>query len=189
MHLSYVCIAIRARKAGRGLCVPQLIVVLEAPGVAARRYTFDQQEVRVGRAPNSDIVLEGAEVSRLHCKLVRREGRWRLSDCNSANGVHLDRGGRGIPFWARHDPVLDGDVFHIGPYRLAIGIESPAGRTGLPTPRVLDLAPHVPPLPQDPTDTTVLVQPTVVKDTMRQRLMEDAAALPIGSGTPKGPAQ
>ncbi len=49
-----------------------------------------------GRAPDNDVVLSDARVSRHHARLVYQAGRYVLSDLNSHNGTWV--GGQRIAF-------------------------------------------------------------------------------------------
>src|SRR5512140_1157297 len=55
-----------------------------------RRFRFEGEEIRIGRSPASDLLVNDAGVSRNHA-LIRREGAgWMLLDCGSANGTQLN---------------------------------------------------------------------------------------------------
>lgn len=102
-----------------------VLVQVSAPGQPSRRYMVRKPEILLGRSGSADIRLDGDQVSRRHCKLVCLGGRWRLADCNSANGVYLDRGGRGAPCLARNDALNTGDQLYIGHYRLTVVVDLP----------------------------------------------------------------
>jgi hypothetical protein len=57
--------------------------------------------VTIGRAPNNDIILPHANVSKLQCYLHRFAGPWTLCDPGSTNGTFVDgvrlRRERGVP--------------------------------------------------------------------------------------------
>lgn len=55
--------------------------------LAVRRIDDD---VTLGVDPSCDIWIEGGFVSRRHCRIVRRAGRWQIVDCASRNGTYLD---------------------------------------------------------------------------------------------------
>lgn len=120
--------------------MPRIALELALAGAPARRLVFDKPEVIIGRANTADVVLDGDQISRSHCRLSFKEGRWRLADMGSANGVYLDRGGRGAPFLARNDVVVSGDHMYLGRYRLRVdleGAESSPDPT-LPEPSLLE---------------------------------------------------
>lgn len=74
----------------------------------------------LGRSPQADVVLDGEQVSRTHAQLTFTNGRWRLNDLNSSNGVFLDRGGRGAPFLARNDLLVSGDHLYIANFQVSL---------------------------------------------------------------------
>ena len=65
------------------------IELLEGPG-QGRNFTFTKERVRVGRAPDNDLVLVDGSVSRYHCELMVRGTAVELSDAHSTNGVKLN---------------------------------------------------------------------------------------------------
>ena len=46
--------------------------------------------LRIGRGPDNDIVLNNAQVSRYHAKLMREGEQWIVEDLGSANGTYVD---------------------------------------------------------------------------------------------------
>ncbi len=46
---------------------------------------------RIGRDPTSDIHIADPVVSRHHAKVVLQDDKWWIYDCNSANGIFVDR--------------------------------------------------------------------------------------------------
>ena len=57
---------------------------------AAVRWLTVEQELRIGRAPECELRLEHASVSRHHATLVRAGSHWRLRDLSSKNGSFVD---------------------------------------------------------------------------------------------------
>lgn len=56
----------------------------------AVRWLTVERELRIGRAPDCDLRLDHASVSRLHATLSREEDGWRLRDLSSKNGSFVD---------------------------------------------------------------------------------------------------
>lgn len=54
-----------------------------------QRVEFDDA-VTIGRAPDCDLVLEGASVWRSHCRIFIRSGQVYLTDLASTNGVTVN---------------------------------------------------------------------------------------------------
>jgi pSer/pThr/pTyr-binding forkhead associated (FHA) protein len=66
------------------------LVVTRGPG-AGSRFVLDQDTVRAGRHPDSDIFLDDVTVSRRHAELARRTGGWLVRDVGSLNGTYVNR--------------------------------------------------------------------------------------------------
>lgn len=90
----------------------ELIIYPPAGGVVVR-WTLSDQEVTIGRAPSSDIQLEGRRVSRQHARLIRTASGHRIVDLNSTNGVR--KGGVRGSSW----DLQFGDEVELGDYRVA----------------------------------------------------------------------
>jgi len=73
----------------------------------------------VGRVAECAIRLDHAMVSRQHARFERRDGRWRIVDLQSHNGIRLNN------FAVRDDLLKTGDVIEIGPFRLTFHHRSP----------------------------------------------------------------
>ena len=54
------------------------------------RFSVRESTVRLGRAPNNDVVLVAPSVSPEHAELVLRDGLWSLRDLDSASGSLVD---------------------------------------------------------------------------------------------------
>jgi ABC transport system ATP-binding/permease protein len=91
-------------------------LVIYSSGAANQTVELTGRTVRIGRAPENDVVLADATqaVSRFHAELRCEDGRFILLDLNSANGTWV---------WDHRIQrvVLDpGTVAEIGSYRMAI---------------------------------------------------------------------
>lgn len=84
---------------------PRLIV---ATAAGRQEYPLRGQELVVGRAPTSDLIIDQDVVSRRHFSLHRVPGGYEIQDLGSRNGVRLGR----EPI-TRHF-LQDGDVLDIG---------------------------------------------------------------------------
>ncbi|MEL4359376.1 MULTISPECIES: FHA domain-containing protein [unclassified Luteococcus] len=99
-----------------------LLIVERGPGAGAR-YLLDEQEVTVGRHPDSDIFLDDITVSRHHVKFLRTEQGWAVADQNSLNGTYVNRtlvDGRA--------PLRQGDEVQIGKFRMIFFVSEPGLR-------------------------------------------------------------
>ncbi len=51
---------------------------------------LDSAIVRIGRAPDNEIVIDDPAISRVHARLEQESGVWRIVDCESTNGTRVD---------------------------------------------------------------------------------------------------
>ena len=94
------------------MSTPFYIELLEGPG-QGRTFTFSKERVRVGRAPDNDLVLVDGSVSRYHCEIGIRGDAVELKDAHSTNGVKLN--GRKLNDVAQ---LRDLDIIELGRLRL-----------------------------------------------------------------------
>ena len=91
--------------------MPQIKVMLGDNEV--NRYSFDKDIVSIGRSRDNDIVIENLAISRNHARIRRdAEGRFILSDLNSANGTLVN----GVRITKTE--IMSGDTIGIGKHRL-----------------------------------------------------------------------
>ena len=88
------------------------LVVTRGPG-AGSRFVLDQDVVRAGRHPDSDIFLDDVTVSRRHAELARSSPGWLVRDVGSLNGTYVNR--QRIEDEAR---LSNGDEVQIGRFKL-----------------------------------------------------------------------
>jgi pilus assembly protein CpaF len=108
------------------------IVVIDKEG-KQRAHHFAKREVTLGRGDKSDVILDDGAVSKLHARVVEKQGKHILVDLKSDNGVFVNR--RRI-----HTPqvVSQQDEIRIGGFVIRVSAESnaeitvEAGRTVCP---------------------------------------------------------
>ena len=88
-----------------------LLVVQRGPG-SGSRFLLDQDLVRAGRHPDSDIFLDDVTVSRRHAEFGREGNTFTVSDAGSLNGTYVNRDR------IDHVALKDGDEVQIGKFRL-----------------------------------------------------------------------
>lgn len=71
-------------------------------------FVLDKDEMTVGRDPKCDVSLNDMTVSRSHALLQRVGADWTIVDCQSFNGVWVNK--RPV----EHVMLKDGDVIQIG---------------------------------------------------------------------------
>jgi hypothetical protein len=69
---------------------PQHHLVILQPESAVRRVALPPGSLTIGRAPPSTLLLEGAEVSRAHCRIDVAGDEVSVTDLNSTNGTFVD---------------------------------------------------------------------------------------------------
>jgi pSer/pThr/pTyr-binding forkhead associated (FHA) protein len=85
-------------------------LTIAAGSARGQRFRFEGESVSIGRAPDNDVVLNDAGVSRTHARIERRASEWVLTDRASANGVALN--GAAVVTAA---PLREGDRIAVGP--------------------------------------------------------------------------
>jgi len=100
-----------------------------------RAYIMSGETMRIGRAPDNDLVLNDVQVSRYHARLIRRGDTLIIEDLGSTNGTLVS--GRRI---TQPRALQPGDTIAIG--RTVFSIE------GLPAPDTLAMMPLKPGSPQ-----------------------------------------
>jgi hypothetical protein len=99
---------------------PEVVVEVREPGRAARRIPVSGAPIRIGRAPECELVLKDSRVSRRHARLHARDGVLVLTDLGSTNGTRVN--GHRVT-----EMVLGaGDRIEIGDTRLVVEA-APAG--------------------------------------------------------------
>ena len=69
---------------------PAITLEVREPGRAARRVPMTGAPMRIGRAPECELVLKDNRVSRRHARLAARDGVLILTDLGSTNGTRVN---------------------------------------------------------------------------------------------------
>jgi hypothetical protein len=64
---------------------------LKEPGTAGRIVVWDTEEITVGRAPESDLVLEDIDASRHHVRFRRGVAGYEVQDLDTSNGTTVNK--------------------------------------------------------------------------------------------------
>lgn len=69
-------------------------------------FLLDRDLIRIGRAPQNEIVMNTSGISRFHAQIKRENGEWILQDLGSTNGTHV--GGQPLekPHALRHGDIV-----------------------------------------------------------------------------------
>jgi len=100
---------------------PQHHLVILRPKSAVRRIALYPGSITIGRAPPSTLLLEGAEVSRTHCRIDVAGDTVTVTDLNSTNGTLVDN-----QRMSGTTPLLHGALLQIGNYVLSCEYQSAA---------------------------------------------------------------
>ncbi len=90
------------------------------PGTGEEFEWYGPTPVRLGRAPDNEIVLNAAAVSRLHARIERDGGTLIVVDNGSSNGTFL--GERRVT----REVLTDGALLTVGPFTLTVDRDPPA---------------------------------------------------------------
>lgn len=69
---------------------PEVVIEVREPGRAARRIPLSGAPIRIGRAPECEVMLKDSKVSRRHARLHARDGVLLLTDLGSTNGTRVN---------------------------------------------------------------------------------------------------
>lgn len=72
-----------------GLTMGAELIVVNGP-LAGTRYALNNDEVVVGRAPNSTLVLNEPEISWRHCQVRQQGGRFLVADLRTSLGTYVN---------------------------------------------------------------------------------------------------
>jgi len=98
---------------------PRHHLVILQPESAVRRVALPPGSLTIGRAPPSSLLLEGAEVSRAHCRIDAEGDAVSVTDLNSTNGTFLDN-----DRLSGTAPLPHGTLLRIGNYVLTCEYQS-----------------------------------------------------------------
>jgi tetratricopeptide (TPR) repeat protein len=132
------------------------------------RYVDLSGDLRIGRAPENDVVLPDPDkgVSRFHAEVRHEHGRVVLIDLNSQNGVWLN--GRRV----MREIVEPDATVTIGPYRLLLE-DAPSEDTQFEPTGTMPATPHpMPPLPSPgPVSTIPKTYPAIRTGSSKSRVI------------------
>lgn len=97
---------------------------VEGPGASCQEYCLDQDILTIGRAPDNDVILTQAFVSRYHAQIIRQGDRHWITDLGSRDGTRLN----GTPLLPQvAQPLQDQDRIAIGMAEMRFCAAAPAG--------------------------------------------------------------
>lgn len=97
-------------------------------GGVAKRFAMEDQECLLGRAPECNLILAQAGISRNHCKIIEKDHQTILEDLNSKNGTRVN----GV--YVKSVELSSGDIIQIGEYQLRF---EAAGQSSKPPQQVV----------------------------------------------------
>lgn len=90
--------------------MPELI--LKLGDTVVQRYVFDKDIISIGRSRDNDVVVDNLSVSRNHARLRRQNGKFILTDLNSANGTYVNN------VRVSKTEIVDNDVITLGKHTI-----------------------------------------------------------------------
>ena len=87
------------------------VLRIDEYGKGSREVPIREEQVRIGRDPEGDVVLTDLGVSRSHARILRRENELLLEDLGSRNGTVIND--RKLPAGGTF-PLRDGDTIRVG---------------------------------------------------------------------------
>jgi len=91
--------------------IPKLVVLSEQ--LRGQMFELKQDEITIGRSDERSICLKDPTVSTLHCKVIRKDGKFFISDAGSTNGTKVN----GTPLTEEHE-LQNGDIVRVGAFEL-----------------------------------------------------------------------
>ena len=67
-----------------------ILELIQGPG-SPQKFFLESDSYVLGRSSGADLVIKNPELSRLHAKLIKKEGDWTLLDLGSKNGIFLNQ--------------------------------------------------------------------------------------------------
>src|ERR1700733_872771 len=98
---------------------PQHHLVILQPESAVRRGALPPGPLTIGRAPPCALLLEGADVSRVHCRIDVEGDEVSVTDLNSTNGTFVDK-----KRLAGTAPLPHGTLLRVGTYVMTCEYQS-----------------------------------------------------------------
>jgi pSer/pThr/pTyr-binding forkhead associated (FHA) protein len=123
-----------------------LLLQVTLKGRVLKSYGLSKDVVRIGRDPDSDVLLDHPGISRSHAEIELEDGAFVLRDCGSSNKTFHN----GRPCVCSE--LADGDRIQVGKYVLHVGVTpaeewTPPHRYDYPTVRMGGLQVEPPPGP------------------------------------------
>ncbi|MFO0558061.1 MAG: FHA domain-containing protein [Polyangiales bacterium] len=93
-------------------------LIIEAPGAPLHEVAIDEPVIKIGRAPNAQVLLEDERVARMHAVIENDDGAFSIIDLGAAAGTQVN--GASV----NKSPLRDGDRITIGPYTLTVRLRA-----------------------------------------------------------------
>ena len=89
-------VSVVSSSAGKSSSIATRLVIVEGEHTG-QELPLNGRELHIGRAPNSDLVINDEYASTQHAKLVLMNEDWLIQDLNSTNGTYLAGARVGTP--------------------------------------------------------------------------------------------
>ena len=114
-----------ASRVGFQFSMPRLLLKFDA--AVLREVPIGSRPITIGRAPDNDIRIDNLAVSDHHARIYSENGRLRIEDLNSLNGISLNR------YPIKKEALNSGDEISVGKHLIVVDMEHDAFASyGLP---------------------------------------------------------
>lgn len=155
---------------------PKLIVVAGPSRCGPFFLGLNKESSTIGRGDDSEICLPGKRISRRHCLLFYRNGKWNVQDLGSGNGTYLN----GVRITGAEE-ISDVDMLDVGNFKLQFLME-PIEEKTLPVPE----KPKKPKKPKKITSRPTFANTVHQYDTVSKTQTVPVKKPPVPSHKPSG---
>jgi hypothetical protein len=80
----------KVRRGGKPMAQQSFQLVMRSGPTPGKKFLLNKSEITIGRESNNDIIINEAEVSRKHARLLLQPGGYMVEDLGSTNGTYVN---------------------------------------------------------------------------------------------------
>jgi pSer/pThr/pTyr-binding forkhead associated (FHA) protein len=153
-------------------------LVMRSGPMPGKVFELIQGEITIGRDINNNIVINDAEISRKHARLISQAGSYMIEDLGSTNGTFVDGQRLMGPHLLRH-----GELIGMGE-NVSLAFETPQPDMAVTRVTGATISPATPAVQQMPPTTPAYAPAPAPPPSPYQPFEE-----PYGGGVPPGPVE